>query len=1152
MARSQSLVQAGNDSQDSQAILEAYTAEFGVATLGSSPPKGSHYSETANTETKQRPSPTTEAVDPRPNAVARDATLGEARLGGHRPAAEQYTSPEAPAAEVADGDAGDSTNHAKSTRDRACRSAVVLEPCGVNVVEQSPPRDDDSRLIPAHHGAPDTVNEIIKHPPVAAIASPRRMALSQQTPTQANDDRDYSEYCDLVPSSPVNGNTQAGSIEPRTLQGNESGAVNFGFSELARPSSQVSEDAGFENTRGEWRRPDETPQLNSSHAFTPRRPHGGAFETPALPKNPFATKGSIAAPLAGSQLFGQTQFSSAVKKISPTSSRPSPNLFNSISPNIIETSPLKNRANVSSPTDIRTSSPQRLHEIPNTSLRDKDGEPVEAETPLNSRSTGGDMIPESPPSSDRTPRAQAPKSPPNTSESTGPMAHYEPMKKSQERKTNGEALVPYLESDSDSDDAIRRMERRKRIERRRAQAAEEMGRVSFTPRGRRELEEQPSRKRRRVLSSPSANVAQEHARPGLVQTKGDDLPPLVDDSQNAVVASNDILPVASTKATPGEGELEEDGTDNDGDTIMALDAEKPATEEEMIPATSPAPSIPPTAPLDLPPPPSEPELPSLIIDDVEAQVEEEEDEEPSSLPPPRRKSTRTYGQAVRQRRRNPFISSSNSDAITIDHEHKAKPASSPLKDLVPTPVPKEVEEEVTSLKDETTDGAEVVAQPRVSKRSPKKSRSELPPPMTTRSRRSETNPATPLAARSVGNIMPTSSSLSILSSTPVPSAKTTPGTQESPVSDRPESVILPSPAKGRARGSRKRDPRGGSKSESPQPVKRATRMAKRFPRLDSESTDELHHSPSASALEKSIIHSKSNRSFRQSLGSVHRAGRLFENMVFAISFSSQVKPQERTKLETKIAQAGGMILPEGFQDMFEQSSIMNTTSPVIDEEDALKLTKSSSESGFTALVADGHSRKAKYMQALALGLPCLAHQWITACLNKGSIVDWEPYVLCAGVSAVLGNAIRSRTLAPYAAADARLADIIDQRPRLLDGQRILVVVDSRKARSEAKEPYIFLATVLGPSISRVFTIQQAREVLLEHQKAGNPFDWLYIDKGTGTVEAVLAPPEVAGTKKRRRSAAAQQTMGNIRVLDDELVIQSLILGRMVEEDEIHA
>ncbi|KAH7165808.1 hypothetical protein EDB81DRAFT_680017 [Dactylonectria macrodidyma] len=1150
MARSQSQVQAGNDSQDSQAILEAYTAEFGVATLGSSHPKGSYYSETANTETKLSPLPVTEAVDPWPEVVARDATVDRTRLSGHRPTEEQCAFP---GTEAADGDARDPTNHAKSARDRASGSAVLRKPCDVNVVEQSPPRHDASRLIPAQDGASDTLNETILLPPIAAIAPPRKMALSQQTPTQVNDDRDYSEYCDLVPSSPVNGNTQGGSIEPPTLEVHDSGVVNFGLSELARPSSQVSEDAGFENTRGDWRRPEETPRLNSSHAFTPRRPQGLAFETPALPRNPFATKGSIAAPLAGSQLFGQTQFSSAVKRISPTSSRPSPHLFHSISPNIIETSPLKNRANVSSPTDIRTSSPQRLHEVPNTSLLDKNGEPEEAETPLNSRSTGGDMIPESPPSSDRTPRARPPKSPPNTSENTGPIAHYEPMKKSQERKTIGGPLVSYLGSDSDSDDATRKMERRKRIDRRRAKAAEELGRVSFTPRTRRASEEQPSRKKRRVMSSPLVNAVESRTKMEFAQAKVEDLPPLVDDSQNAVVASNDTLPVASTKATPGEGEPEEAGMDEAVDDPMELDVEKSSTEEERIPATSPAPSIPPTAPLDLPPSLSEPELPTLPTEDVETQAEEN-DEEPSSLPLPRKKAVRTYGQAYRQRRRNPFISSSHSDGVTVHPEQRAKPASSPLPDLVPTPgstpVPNEVDDEVTSSKEKATLGAEEVTQTRSTRKSPRKPKVGLPPPMTTRSRRS--NPATPLAAQCSENAMPTSSGLSVLTSTPVPSSKTTPATHDSPVSDRPGSVTLPSPVGAGGRGLRNRDPPRGAKSESPQALKKTTKVVKRFPRLDSESTDELHHSPSASALERSIIHSKASRSFRQSMGSVPKTGRLFEGMVFAISFSNQVKPQERTKLETKIAQAGGMILPEGFQGIFEQSSIMNTMSPVLDEEDALKLTRAHSESGFTALVADSHSRKAKYMQALALGLPCLAPQWITACLNKGTIVNWEPYVLCAGVSAVLGNAIRSRTLASYAAMDARLVDVIDRRPRLLDGQRILVVVDSKKARNEAKEPYIFLATVLGPSISRVFTTQQAREVLLEHQKAGNPFDWLYIDKGTGTVEAVLAPPEAAGGKKRRRSTATQQTMGTMRVLDDELVIQSLILGRMVEEDEMHA
>ncbi|KAM5344999.1 hypothetical protein ACJ41O_010861 [Fusarium nematophilum] len=1113
MTDSQTLAQAGsNESQDSQAILEAYRAEFGVPALFRSPPNIVPLSRTGMTTAKQIPSPTNEVACPSFDKPAfataltevpasHDAVPTETRREG--PALQQCESPEKG---VRGGDAADSVNR-------------------VNLNLQVPPKSRNSNIVRGpvtrHDNAqPQSVQNDARKPLIESTKPlPRKMDVSQQSPTQINDDRDYSEYCDVVPSSPVNVDTQSGSHEPRTLHEDDTGAVNFGnLSELCRPSSQVSEDAGFENTRGDWRLPDGTSQLNPGH--TPYRPNGAAFETPAVPKNPFAAKPSITAPLAGSQLFGQTQFSSAVKRISPTSSRPSPNLLNSISPNIFETSPLKNRANVSSPTDIRTSSPQQLHEIPGTSLRDKDGEFEEAQTPSNTRNTGGDMIPESPPSSDPTPRAQQPKS----SGTTEPLTHYEPMKKSQERKVTEVATVSSLDSDSDPDDAVRRMERRKKIERKRAKAAEEMGRVSFTPRIRRESDEKPTRKRRKVSAGGVAEVAQKQPQMELDPLKAQELPAIVDDSQKGLTASNETLPVASTKATPGNSAPEGQHADKEGDVVL-VDVENVA-EEDMIPATSPAPSLPPTAPLDYLPA-SEPELPKLMVDDEDLQGTTNEDSEPSSLPPARRRNMRTYGRALRQKRRNPFISSSNSDALMAEPELRPVSASSPPRETKAlTTIECKGNHELAPEK-ENPNESEMKATSRP-KKSPRNPYTDLPPPIATRSRRSGVTPVTPGATRSLAQVLPTSSSLSVLSTTPVPSAKTTPGTQDSAGSDRPESASLPSPAGGR--GLRKRESRAETKSESPQPATRATRTSKRFPRLDSESTDELH---------------------QQSLAPVHRTCRLFEGMVFAISFQNRVRQQERTKLETKIAQAGGTILAEGFQDMFEHSSIMNTTTPVIDEEDALKLTKPGSESGFTALLADSHSRKAKYMQALALGLPCLAHQWITTCLNKGAIVDWEPYMLCAGASAVLGNAIRSRTLAPYPAADARLVDVIDQRPLLLDGQRVLVVVDSKKSRNEAKEPYIFLATVLGPSISRVFSTQRAREVLLEHQKAGNPFDWLYIDKGTGTVEAVLAPMEATGSKKRRKSAAAQPKLGNIRVLDDELVIQSLILGRMVEEDEMY-
>lgn len=1040
--------------------------------------------------------------------------------------------------EAAHGDANN-TPEPKSNNSTNLESEKTSQPCEPSdavILESSTRHEDSGPRNQSINHATRPNHRVIQRRPITSIAPPKKMEFSQQTPTQVNDDRDYSEYTDLIPSSPVNGTTQNTSHEPGTLDTDDTGAVNFGIlSELARPSSQVSEDVGFENTRGDWRLPDGTSQNHSSNAYTPYRPQGAAFETPAVPKNPFATK-STAVPLAGSQLFGQTQFSSAIKKISPTSSRPSPNLFHhSMSPNVYETSPLKNRANVSSPTDIRTSSPQRLHDVPDTSSREKDGDLGDAETPRNSRSTGGDIIPESPPSSDTTPRAP----PPRSSGNYGPLAHYEPMKKSQERKTSDELLIAPMGDDSDSDDPIRRIERRKRIQRKRAKAAEEMERVSFTPKIKRDSSE-PVRKRRRLVTEEAPVVAE---RPDLSQTESGESAPLVGDSQNRLVPSNetlpDTLPVESTKATPGDDMTELEPMDQEGDIVIETVTEKMIIEEEMIPATSPAgSSLPPTAPPEMPPT-LEPELPTLVVEPAEVRSSPPRElEDSSSLPLARRRSMRTYGRGARTRRRNPFISSS--DAPTGEELGDSKAASSPVK-KTSNSVSRRLQSIKTVFEVASELGVHDEVPPAATISPPQSSKPELPPPMTTRSRGRESNPITPLAARSVAPIPPTSSSLSILSQTPVPSAKTTPGTQNSPGSERPESVNLPSP-----KDTRRRSLRAATKSESPQPTTRASRMAKRSHRLDSESTDELHYSPSASALEKSIIQSRSGRSFRQSLGPTYRACRLFEGMVFAISFQNQGKPHERNKLETKITHAGGTILSEGFQEMFEHSAVMDTSNPTFDEEDALKLNKANLESGFTALIADSHSRKAKYMQALALGIPCLAPQWITTCLNKGAIVDWEPYVLCAGASTVLGNAIRSRNLIPYLAVEARFIDIIDQRTRLLDGQRVLVVVDSKKARSEAKQPYIFLATILGPSITRVFTVEQARETLHAHQKAGTPFDWLYIDKLTGKADAVLAP--VGGTRRRKSTQTAVSS--SVRVLDDELVIQSLILGRMVEEDEM--
>ncbi|RDA91594.1 hypothetical protein CP533_4636 [Ophiocordyceps camponoti-saundersi (nom. inval.)] len=273
----------------------------------------------------------------------------------------------------------------------------------------------------------------------------------------------------------------------------------------------------------------------------------------------------------------------------------------------------------------------------------------------------------------------------------------------------------------------------------------------------------------------------------------------------------------------------------------------------------------------------------------------------------------------------------------------------------------------------------------------------------------------------------------------------------------------------------------------------------------------------------------------ETLQSVFRPGRrhgIFENMVFALSTSDK----QRKKMESQILRAGGRILDDGFQPLFSHHDDDGDEDGDEDEDeddqgqDRLRLVRPTC--GFAALIADGHSRKAKFMQALALGLPCLAQQWITACVAKSSVLEWEPYLLAAGPSAVLGNAVRSRVLTAYPASTARLADVTARRRRPLAGQSVLVL-SFKKTSREAQ--FLFLVRAMGPSRLVVVARQRGVTVKGDDLSRGSGFDWLYVG---------------GGGEDEERGGKARVRVKGMRVLTEEIVVQSLILGRMVDEGEM--
>jgi hypothetical protein len=272
-------------------------------------------------------------------------------------------------------------------------------------------------------------------------------------------------------------------------------------------------------------------------------------------------------------------------------------------------------------------------------------------------------------------------------------------------------------------------------------------------------------------------------------------------------------------------------------------------------------------------------------------------------------------------------------------------------------------------------------------------------------------------------------------------------------------------------------------------------------------------------------------------GRAKKSAALFTRMAFAVSYINH--EQDRDKVTKLILDNGGRILQDGFDTLFD----------VADTD--LALSSTANTLGFTALIADEHSRKAKYMQALALGLPCISGHWITACVTKTTIVDWSPYLLCAGQSSLLG-AHMSRCLQPYPADDATLLDTFAARQKLLGGKSILLVA----GRSEKRKPYVFLTRVLGPGrFEQVADNVAARKKLAESEAEGQQWDILYVESNIQNADAVVfgsATTSSGSSKKRKRGPAAAEEEPSpapkkIRMINDETIIQSLIMGHLLDE-----
>jgi hypothetical protein len=329
----------------------------------------------------------------------------------------------------------------------------------------------------------------------------------------------------------------------------------------------------------------------------------------------------------------------------------------------------------------------------------------------------------------------------------------------------------------------------------------------------------------------------------------------------------------------------------------------------------------------------------------------------------------------------------------------------------------------------------------------------------------------------------------------------------------------------------------------------------------------------AASTTKSIAREPSKlreESVASSTAEVAGAG-MFEGMAFAISYASN--ENEKFDVTRLIRRNGGLILEQGFDELFIAPQLEEQTTPTKrsaktvvqsdNESGSLRLKPEYESLGFIALIADKHSRRAKYMQALALDLPTLSGRWIVDSFNASRNVGfpatprpWTRYLLPAGESSYLGGAIRSRTLPYYNPRSAKLSSTVASRSLLLGGAGVLLVAPKKgKGTWERRKAYAFLTLALGAgSVRRVADLAEAKKLLAsdaEKQK----WLWVYVDDDVGDAAKTLfggtkgSGGTTAGRKRKRNEGpqmCVEGLQGRVRVVGDEFVVQSLILGALVD------
>lgn len=190
---------------------------------------------------------------------------------------------------------------------------------------------------------------------------------------------------------------------------------------------------------------------------------------------------------------------------------------------------------------------------------------------------------------------------------------------------------------------------------------------------------------------------------------------------------------------------------------------------------------------------------------------------------------------------------------------------------------------------------------------------------------------------------------------------------------------------------------------------------------------------------------------------------------------------------------------------------------------------------FGALLADGHSRSAKYLQALALGWPILADCFVDqALLDPLLLENWPVFLLPAGLSHYT-NGIKSMDILAFR---NNFNDKVDMNLQLSNNADLLaahsILVLNRKQDSKTLDMCGFIFHAFGASSLTLFDSAGEIDAYLQTHTVLNV---LVYDNNTGEFSKAHA--------KKRKKASRSNTMtteAQVAVIDWEWVVQCVISG----------